>query len=192
VAYASHEALIREMKECRRCPLRGGCRQVVTGIGPTDARLMIVGEGPGETEDSKGVPFCGPSGRLLDKILATVGISREECYISNCVHCRTPNNRAPEPGEIAVCKRWLWHEIKFVQPLVIAAMGRTAAKLLLRGGAAFSISKEVSKARHVPYLPKESIVVPCYHPSYLLRMGKRETEDAVKLFAKIKKYMEDH
>lgn len=188
--YESYDDLINQMVQCERCPLCVGRTQVVPGIGPLGAKLMIIGESPGFHESQQGIPFCGASGRLLNKILDTVDVKREDCFISNTVKCRPPNNRTPEPDEIQSCKRWLQYEIQFVRPLVIAAMGGTAAKLLLRGDNNFRISHEVGKAHRVNYLGEAGIVVPCYHPSYLLRSGKGPTEETVRIFGKIKTYID--
>lgn len=125
---ASLEAIV---KTCRRCPLRDGCTQVVFGEGHPRAQLMLVGEGPGQVEDETGRPFVGPAGQLLDRMLAAIGLRRQDVYIANVVKCRPPNNRVPTPEEAAACWPNLRRQIELVRPRIILCLGATAARQLV-------------------------------------------------------------
>lgn len=184
------ERLRSQSKNCTRCKLREGCHQVVPSIGPADAKMMIVGEAPGRDEDAIGEPFVGASGQLLDKMLEASGFSRNEVVITNCVRCRPPNNRAPESDELRACKPWLWGEIKLIQPHIIATLGATPSRLLLRGGASFRISKIVGQPQKMDYLP-EGWIVPMFHPSYLLRGSRKDVHAAIKLFVNCKRMIHE-
>lgn len=151
----------------------------------------MIGEAPGQEEDLNGEPFVGASGKLLDKMLKTAGLKRDDIFITNVVRCRPPDNRPPDDEEITACKTWLWKEIKVVQPLVIVTMGKTAAKLLLNGKSTFAIGKVVGKPQKLAYLSEEQIIVPIFHPSYLLRGNLKEIEETVKILVKIKNYIKD-
>jgi uracil-DNA glycosylase len=158
------------MKNCTRCPLRKGCNQVVVGIGPLCAPLLIVGEAPGGDEDIEGEPFVGRSGQLLTKLLSDGGIDRETIYVSNAVKCRPPANRVPSPIEINTCKIWLWREIQTLSNLkVILTLGATPTGLLLKLKTV-SMGKLINKGYTVDYTSAK--VYPWYHPSYILRRNK--------------------
>jgi uracil-DNA glycosylase family 4 len=162
--------LFEDMKACTRCPLRQGCNQVVTGVGPLNASLLIVGEGPGEDEDLEGEPFVGRSGALLNKLLAGAGIERTSIYISNAVKCRPPGNRKPSQLELNTCKIWLWQEIKLLTNLkVIATLGSTPTALLLKLKSV-TMNQVIGKTYSLPYSTAQ--LMPWYHPSYLLRRNK--------------------
>lgn len=152
---------------------------------------MLVGEAPGADEDRLGIPFVGASGRLLDKMLASADIARDRVFITNVCRCRPPANRKPEPDEVAACKRWLWKELKLVDPVVLIPMGATAAKLLLRGDSGFRITREVGKARRAEYLRQDGIVVPMFHPSYLLQHNMDKVKDMVKILIKARRYADN-
>jgi uracil-DNA glycosylase len=184
--------LMREEKSCRLCPLREGCHQVVTGIGPSPCPLMLVGEAPGGDEDRLGEPFVGVSGKLLNRMLKSAELSREDAFISNVCRCKPPGNRRPQPDEIETCRTWLWQEMRMVDPLVVVAMGSTAAKLLLKGGSSFRITKAVGQPVRATYLREGGIIVPIFHPSYLLQNSMVGVEDTVKTFIKVKRYMDQH
>ncbi len=123
--------LAEEAAACRRCPLAEGRKQAVFASGPPTAELMFIGEGPGAQEDRRGLPFVGPSGQLLDRIIAAIGRKREEVYVANVVKCRPPRNRDPRPDEIAACRSYLEEQIEWVNPRVIVLLGRVAAQALL-------------------------------------------------------------
>lgn len=158
---------------CRRCQIGFERRNNVYGEGDPCARLMVIGEGPGETEDLLGRPFVGRAGELLDKMLAAIDLPREDVYICNTVKCRPTvrdgeklRNRAPVPGEMANCRSFLDEQIDVVAPQVILALGAPAAKSFL--GNTFSITK----SRGIWYEGPNSIpLIATFHPAYILRQG---------------------
>jgi len=123
--------LAAEASGCERCELARGRTHVVFGSGDPNADLMIIGEGPGAHEDRQGLPFVGPAGELLTKILLAIDRSREQVYIANIVKCRPPQNRDPRPEEVAACRPYLERQIALVEPRVVVALGRVAAQTLL-------------------------------------------------------------
>ncbi|WP_254926190.1 uracil-DNA glycosylase [Bordetella genomosp. 11] len=162
-------ATLRErVLECTACGLCRGRRQAVFGMGPEQARWLVVGEAPGEQEDRQGLPFVGRSGQLLDAMLAAVGMSRDrDVYIANVIKCRPPGNRNPKPEEIAACRPYLMRQIALLKPERILVLGRFAAQTLLETDAAIgSLRGRV----HVLKTPDGEIpMVVSYHPAYLLR-----------------------
>lgn len=149
--------------ECSRCPLSQKRHKIVFGAGPEDARIMFIGEGPGQQEDQQGLPFVGPAGKLLDAMLAAVGLRRDQVYITNIVKCRPPNNRDPQPAEVAACRPFLEAQVKQIAPTAICALGRPAAQALLATDAPIGrLRGRWADALGVP-------VLPTYHPAYLLR-----------------------
>lgn len=151
------------MGECTRCSLSQGRGKIVFGSGPEDARIMFIGEGPGEQEDRQGLPFVGPAGKLLDAMLAAVGLRREQVYIANIVKCRPPHNRDPQADEVAACRPFLEAQVKIIAPQAICTLGRPAAQSLLASDAPMGrLRGRWSQALGVP-------VLPTYHPAYLLR-----------------------
>jgi len=159
----SLEEIRAEMGECRRCKLYGGRTHLVFGDGSPDARLMFVGEGPGADEDRQGVPFVGAAGQLLNKMLGRLGLRREEVYIANIVKSRPPNNRDPEPDEIAACLPFLEKQIKAIHPRVIVTLGRIATHALL------GTKEPLTRLRGRWQRYGDIRVMPTFHPSYLLR-----------------------
>lgn len=155
--------LERECKTCRRCDLRAGCTQVVFGEGNPHARLMFVGEGPGQQEDIQGRPFVGAAGQLLDKILAAVGIKREEVYIANVVKCRPPGNRLPTSEEAEACLPHLTAQIRAIRPKIIVCLGALATQTLIDKGA------RITKARGNWFHKDGIMYMPTFHPAALLR-----------------------
>ncbi len=155
--------LKRSLQECRDCGLADGRNQVVFGEGSPSAAILLVGEGPGREEDKQGKPFVGAAGTLLDKIMASVGFSREELYIANVVKCRPPGNRVPSEEEAAVCLPKLWSQIEIINPKIIILLGSTALKAFT--GKDARITRERGK-----WLTYKGIrVMPTYHPAALLR-----------------------
>jgi uracil-DNA glycosylase len=122
--------LYREMLDCHDCPLAASRTNLVFGSGNADAALMFVGEAPGFYEDQQGKPFVGRAGKLLDELLAEVGLERGDTFITNVLHCRPPNNRDPLPDEVDACKPYLYRQIELIAPRVICALGNFATKLL--------------------------------------------------------------
>jgi uracil-DNA glycosylase family 4 len=125
-------ALYREMRDCHDCPLAETRTNVVFGAGNADADLMFVGEAPGAQEDIQGLPFVGRAGKLLDELLAEVGLARDDVFITNVLSCRPPGNRDPQPDEIEACKPYLYRKIELIEPRVICTLGNFATKLLTR------------------------------------------------------------
>jgi DNA polymerase len=162
---------------CTKCRLCEGRRHTVPGEGPADARLVVVGEGPGQVEDETGRPFVGRAGELLTKILAAIDLPREQVFICNVVKCRPPENRAPQYDEIASCLPYLYRQIEILKPKVILAMGNTAAQTLLNAKQSLgSMRNQVHRFRGIP-------VIVTYHPAALLRNPnwKRPTWDDVRI-----------
>lgn len=162
-----YDALRDAALSCTRCALASTRTQGVFSDGNPEARVMVVGEAPGANEDESGVPFVGAAGRLLDLMLASVGLSRRDSvYICNVIKCRPPGNRNPEPAEIAQCAPWLHRQIELVAPEVILAVGTFAGQLLSGYGdrTLGALRGEVHTYRGVP-------LVVTYHPAALLRNG---------------------
>lgn len=168
------DALVAACTKCRLCE---GRTHTVPGEGPPDARLMVIGEGPGRVEDQTGRPFVGPAGELLTKILAAIDLPRAQVYICNIVKCRPPDNRQPQYDEIAACLPYLYRQIELVKPAVILAMGNTAAQSLL--GAKQSLGALRNRLHRFRGTP----VIVTYHPAALLRNPnwKRPTWDDVRI-----------
>lgn len=151
---------------CTRCPLAEGRTQVVFGVGSPVADLLFVGEGPGREEDLAGEPFVGRSGKLLDRLMTEeIGLTRAECYIANVVKCRPPNNRNPAPNEIEACWPYLTEQIELIAPKVIVTLGNFATKLLLES------SRGIRELRGQVFERGNAVLVPTYHPAYVLRAG---------------------
>lgn len=155
------EARIRECDACALCKRR---KQAVPGVGDRQADWLFVGEGPGAEEDERGEPFVGQAGRLLDNMLASIGLARgNDVYIGNAVKCRPPNNRTPETDELAACFPYLERQIALIKPRLIVALGRPAAQALLNQEVRIAAARgKLFEFRGIP-------VVVTYHPAYLLR-----------------------
>ena len=157
------ETLEAACKSCTKCPLCQTRHNVVFGVGPHDAEVFFIGEGPGEQEDLRGEPFVGPAGRLLDEMLSIIDLGRENCYIGNIVKCRPPHNRDPLQTEQDTCIDWLRAQTRLLRPKIIVCLGRIAAMKLIRED--FKISRE-----HGQWEQKGGIwFTALYHPSALLR-----------------------
>ena len=161
------------VKDCPRCKLCATRTQTVFGVGPEDAPLMIVGEGPGADEDMKGEPFVGKAGKLLDQMLASIGRSRgENTYIANVVKCCPPGNRDPEADEVAACRPYLDRQIELLKPRLIVALGRVAAQRLLQSDAPLSRLR----GPLYQYGAERTPVLVTYHPAYLLRSPREKSK----------------
>jgi len=154
---------------CTKCSLSIGRTNVVFGRGNPKARILIIGEGPGQQEDKQGLAFVGRAGKMLNKSFLSVGIdTNEDCYISNIVKCRPPNNRKPKSIEIENCMPWLDSQIELIKPKVIVLAGSTAVQSYL------NINQPISKIRG-KWITREGIkYMPIFHPSYLLRNSSNE------------------
>jgi DNA polymerase len=175
----SLEKLRNAAAGCRDCPLWAHATQTVFGEGAARARLMLVGEQPGDAEDRAGHPFVGPAGRLLDQALEAAGIDRRTVYVTNAVkhfkwepRGKRRLHKTPAQREIEACHQWLEGELAAVRPALVVALGATAAKALL--GAAFRITKSRGKVLRPEGLPA---VLATYHPSYILRLKDRPGGD---------------
>ena len=158
------DALERRVNACTRCTLSQKRTNAVPGEGSRSADVVFVGEGPGFHEDQQGRPFVGPAGRLLDELLASVGLDRKDVYITNMVKCRPPNNRDPLPGEIEACKPYLDEQIELIAPKVIVALGRYSFSR-------FFPDEPIGKARGKPRPWNGLVIYPMYHPAAALRNG---------------------
>ena len=173
-------AVREELGECYRCRLSKKRRNIVFGEGKETARLVFVGEGRGYEEDAVGRPFVGKAGQLLTKIIAAIGMAREDVYITNVVKCHPPQNRAPWPDEIICCYPFLVKQLRIIQPKVICALGNAAARTLLDTDAG------ITTVRGTFHFWEGIKVMPTFHPAYLLRNPerKRETWDDMKAIQK--------
>ena len=162
------QQLAGQIRTCMDCNLSQHRTRAVPGEGPEEADLMFIGEGPGYNEDQQGRPFVGQAGQYLEELLASIGFSRDEVYITNMVKCRPPNNRDPFPGEIQACSKYLDVQIKLVQPRVIVTLGRHSLGKFLPGE---TIGKTHGKPRQIGNL----IVYPIYHPAAALRQHTLRT-----------------
>jgi len=158
------DALREAVNTCTACKLYKTRTQGVLGVGDQDADWLIIGEAPGADEDAQGEPFVGQAGKLLDAMLAAIGLKRgENVYIANVLKSRPPDNRNPEPDEIAACMPYLLKQIELIQPRLILALGRFAAQTLLNTGESVGrLRGRVHRFQGVP-------LIVTYHPAYLLR-----------------------
>jgi DNA polymerase len=173
-----------DLGDCTRCKLHGlGRQQIVFGVGDSAADLMFVGEAPGADEDIKGEPFVGRAGQLLTKIIEAMGLRRDQVYIANVIKCRPPSNRNPEPDEVEQCEPFLFRQIDAIKPKVIVALGKFAAQCLLR------TTEPITRLRGREFQYRDAILMPTYHPAYLLRTpsAKREVWEDMKRVSAILK-----
>jgi DNA polymerase len=155
--------LAKTVSVCTRCALHATRTQTVFGVGNPHAKLMFIGEAPGADEDAKGEPFVGRAGQLLNKIIAAMGMTREEVYIGNILKCRPPQNRDPQPSEVTCCEEYLRAQIALIKPKYICALGRIAAHWLLKTEAPLGAMRAGTHTYEgIP-------VVVTYHPAALLR-----------------------
>jgi len=163
------QILQNECSTCVKCSLSTTRKNVVFGRGNPNSKLFVVGEGPGQQEDQLGLAFVGRAGKMLDSVFLSVGIdTNEDCYISNIVKCRPPNNRKPLANEVKECLPWLNEQIELIKPKVIVLAGSTAVQSYL------NINEPISKLRG-KWIVKEDIkYMPIFHPSYLLRNPSKE------------------
>jgi DNA polymerase len=160
----------KELGDCKRCKLNHTRRTIVFGEGNENAKLMLIGEGPGYDEDVQGRPFVGRAGQLLTKILQSINLPREEVYITNIIKCRPPENRNPEPDEIESCHPFLMKQISAIQPKIICALGTFSAHTLLK------TEMKITSLRGKTYDLEGIQVIPTYHPAFLLRNPERKRE----------------
>ncbi len=176
----SIEEIRSDVLACKRCPLYQTRNLPVIGQGSLDAKIMFCGEAPGYWEDQKGLPFSGAAGRVLDELLHSAGIKREEVYISNLLKCRPPQNRDPRPEEISACFPYLERQIEIIKPKVISPLGRYSMKYILEKygfkDQIESISKIHGRVFQSHNLFENIIIIPLYHPAVVTyNANMRET-----------------
>jgi len=157
----------QEVLNCRKCPLYKTRNYPVIGEGNHSAKIMFVGEAPGEQEDKTGHPFCGRAGEILDQLLLSINLNRKEVYITNLLKCRPPQNRDPLPEEIKACSPYLLRQIELISPKIICPLGRYAMNFLMQrfGLKPDSISKIHGRVFKVSGLFHSLIIIPLYHPA---------------------------
>ncbi len=165
-------ARLNELEEyvraCTRCQLGTSRTHAVPGEGPVDASIIFIGEGPGYHEDQSGRPFVGAAGQLLEHLLGSIGLSREEVYIANVVKCRPPRNRDPLPEEIQTCKPYLAHQLRLIDPELIVTLGRFAMERWFP-------NKRITRVHGQAFPYYHRLIVPMFHPAAALRHAKWRT-----------------
>lgn len=180
----SWETLEGACLQCRKCRLWETRTNVVIGDGNKEADIMFIGEGPGQQEDLQGLPFVGPAGQLLDKMLVSIGLDRDKAYIANIVKCRPPGNRDPHEDEQGACMNYLRYQLMLVKPKIIVCLGRIAATAIIDKN--FKITKE-----HGQWIERKGFwITATYHPSALLR-DEDKKRPAWEDFKKIKAKLEE-
>jgi DNA polymerase len=169
---------------CTNCRLAESRQNVVFGSGAANADLMFVGEGPGQREDEQGIPFVGPSGDLLERLLGEIGLARDDVYIANVVKCRPPGNRDPRPDEIDACKHYLRTQLRLVDPSVVVTLGNFASKLLLK------TDTGITRLRGTSYPWWNRRLVPTFHPAAALRGSASVLEQMREDFATVSRLLE--
>jgi DNA polymerase len=171
-----------EVAGCTKCRLAEGRTQVVFGVGDPKADLMFVGEAPGYHEDQQGKPFVGQAGKLLDNLLAGIGLARDQVYVANVLKCRPPGNRDPQPDEIEACESHLFRQISLIEPKVVATLGNFATKLL--SGKPTGITRVHGAEQETRLGGRRVLLYPLYHPAaalYTPAMLKVLEEDFARL-----------
>lgn len=164
------EALYSEMKQCTKCPLHEGRKNIVPGHGNPDSIIVFVGEAPGKSEDEKGLPFVGAAGKILTKAIESAGLKRSDVYITNVVRCRPPKNRTPHKSEIKSCIHFLIEELKIIKPRIVVALGRTAADALS------VIKSPRGEIKDKFFAGMKMKIMHTYHPAALLYDPKTKEE----------------
>src|SRR5918998_6125542 len=175
-------AIAAEVSVCTACELHKGRTRAVPGEGPTNAEIMFIGEAPGRNEDQQGRPFVGQAGRLLEDLLAEIGLTRDDAWIGNIVKCRPPDNRDPRPEEIAACAGYLERQIALLQPKLIATLGRYSMEKFFPGA---KITRVHGQAKR----DGKRVLIPLYHPAYILR-NMSAMPDAVRDMQKLPRLLE--
>ncbi len=157
------EALATQVRGCQKCPLGRLRVRAVPGEGPPDAEILFIGEGPGYHEDQQGRPFVGSSGQLLESLLTSIGLTRQQVFIANVIKCRPPNNRDPLPDEIDACRTYLDRQIEIIDPLLIVTLGRFSMARF------FPPTARITRIHGQPLPLEGRIVLPLYHPAAVLR-----------------------
>ena len=179
ISAVSWQQLLDDIYACDKCRLCAGRQNAVPGEGDAHAKLMFIGEGPGHDEDVQGRPFVGRSGELLNRMIAAIGLTREQAYICNIVKCRPPQNRNPEPDEAQACLPYLRAQVALVRPKIIVLLGKVACR--------YTLNQDISVMRdHGKWFERKGVwFMPTYHPSALLRDPTKK-RDAWEDFQKIR------
>lgn len=164
------ESIRAEIGDCQRCKLAPKRKNIVFGVGDPKAELVFVGEAPGSDEDAQGVPFVGRAGQLLTKIIESISLKREDVYICNVLKCRPPENRNPEPDEVAACNPFLKKQLATIRPKVVCCLGTFAAQTVLQ------TTSPISKLRGRFFDLDGIRVIATFHPAYLLRSPEKKRE----------------
>lgn len=172
-----YQALVDTITNCQRCPLCQTRTQTVPGEGSLQARLMIIGEGPGADEDRYGRPFIGRAGQLLDQMLDAIDLKREDIYITNIVKCRPPQNRTPKDEEAQACLGYLYRQIEMVNPRILLLMGATALNQY------YDKNLRITKARGIWFEKDGRMLMATFHPAALLRDASKKTDAFVDMLA---------
>jgi len=176
----------KSLHNCQRCKLaKLGRTQVVFGVGNPHASIMFVGEAPGFYEDQQGEPFVGAAGKLLNDLLASAGLSRNEIYIANVIKCRPPNNRDPEQDEVETCKPFLMQQIQLIHPKLVCTLGNWATQTLLERKVG------ITKVKAQAFYMKDFVIFPLLHPAAALHQGNL-LEPLKEDFKKLKEFLDRH
>jgi uracil-DNA glycosylase len=192
VAATELDVFATEVAGCTKCRLAQGRTQVVFGVGDPKADLMFVGEAPGYHEDQQGKPFVGQAGKLLDNLLAGIGLARDQVYVANVLKCRPPGNRDPQPDEIEACESHLFRQISLIEPKVVATLGNFATKLL--SGKPTGITRVHGAEQETRLGGRRVLLYPLYHPAaalYTPAMLKVLEEDFARLPALLGRVVEE-
>jgi DNA polymerase len=180
------QELAKSLHNCQRCKLaKLGRTQVVFGVGNPHASIMFVGEAPGFYEDQKGEPFVGAAGKLLNDLLASAGLSRDQIYIANVIKCRPPNNRDPEPDEVETCKPFLMQQIEMIRPKLVCTLGNWATQTLLERKVG------ITKVKAQAFYMKHFVIFPLLHPAAALHQGNM-LEPLKEDFKKLREFLDRH
>lgn len=166
------DAIAKEIIACNKCPLAEGRLQAVPGAGSAESKIVFIGEGPGAKEDKQGLPFVGAAGKFLDEMLRSIGMKREDVFITNVVKCRPPENRDPFPEEVKICTdSYLWRQLQIINPAIIVTLGRHAMYRFIPADK--KIGEIHGKLFHLesPKSGKSFNIFPLYHPAAALYNG---------------------
>lgn len=184
------DKIASEIAACKTCPLAKTATRPVPGNGNSDAEIMLIGEAPGYWEDQKGIPFVGPAGKLLDELLSSISLTRDDIFVTNVLKHRPPGNRDPLPEEIKVCKPFLDRQIEIINPKAIVTLGRFAMYHFFPEG---KITRDHGRARKIVYGNRQYLLIPMFHPAAALRnpeVEKQLREDFKKIPQEIKRQTE--
>lgn len=174
--------LYKKIAKCEKCPLYKGRTNTVPGEGAENADIMFIGEGPGRDEDSQGRPFVGAAGRFLTEMIESIGLKREDVYITNIVKCRPPNNRDPEQTEVETCWSYLEDQIKLIKPKIIVTLGRHSMNRFMPGLKISQVHGQPKRASGI--WQERQVYLPLYHPAAAL-YDLRQKDVHMKDFKKI-------